>query len=337
MKPLISIVMPSYNAERTIELALKSIQMQTVGMESLEILVVDGGSTDQTVAIAKKYGAVVLDNAKKLPEYAKLIGMHAARGTYLVRQDADEVFTYPEQLEDRLAFLKKNPGIHSMTINQQLPGEHCGVSCRYLCAYGDPFSRFVYGIRDTTIHTFRANIASGDGEAAVLTVGDMSQCPIGDSGTTMLDLDYIRGAFPEQTDSLPFVCSLFSAVCARTKAYGVLRRDVIVHYSGASLRVYLTKLHFRIVNNLFHKEESGFSSRNQHSPSPRLQFRKYLYPLYALTLVCPLIESVYLCLKHRDASMLLHAFYVEYVLFDIVWCMVCKIFGRHMKNKTYGK
>lgn len=337
MKPLISIVMPSYNAERTIERALKSIQMQTVDPESIEILVVDGGSTDQTLAIAKRYGAVILDNPKKLPEHAKLIGMRAARGTYLVWQDTDEVFTYPEQLEDRLAFLKKNPDIHSIMINRQLPGEHCGVSCRYLCTYGDPFSRFVYGIRDTTIRTFRANIASGDAEAAVLTVNDMSQCPIGDGGTTMLDLDYIRGAFPEQTDSLAFVCSLFSAVCARTKAYGVLRSDAIVHYSGASLRVYLTKLHFRVVNNLFHKEESGFGSRDQRSPSPRLRLRKYLYPLYALTLVCPLLESVWLCLKHRDASMLLHAFYVEYVLFDIVWCTVCKIFGMDLKNKTYGK
>lgn len=313
MKPLISIVMPTYNAERTIEIALKSIQMQTVDPESLEVLVVDGGSTDQAVAIAKKYGAVILSNPKKLPEYAKQIGMRAARGTYLVWQDADEEFTYPEQLEARLDFFKENPYIHSMMINRQLPGEHCGVTCSYICTYGDPFSRFVYGIRDSTIHTFRANIVSGDEEAVVLGAYDMSQCPIGDGGTTMLDLDYIRDAFPEQTDSLSFVCSLFSTLCARTKAYGVLRRDAIIHYSAASLRVYLAKLHFRVVNNLFHKEESGFSSRNQSSPSFRLQFRKYLYPLYALTLVLPLLESVYLCLKHRDAYMLLHAFYVEYV------------------------
>ena len=44
MSPSISVIMPAYNAERTIELALRSIRMQTIA-EQIEILVIDGGST----------------------------------------------------------------------------------------------------------------------------------------------------------------------------------------------------------------------------------------------------------------------------------------------------
>lgn len=58
--PLISIVMPAYNAERTIELALRSIRMQTIA-DQIEILVIDGGSTDATREIARQYGAVILE------------------------------------------------------------------------------------------------------------------------------------------------------------------------------------------------------------------------------------------------------------------------------------
>ncbi|MGN0684526.1 MAG: glycosyltransferase family 2 protein, partial [Gemmiger sp.] len=73
MNPCITVVMPAYNAQATIETALKSIRMQTVA-DQIEILVIDGGSTDATREIALRYGAAVLDNPRRLPEPAKQIG-----------------------------------------------------------------------------------------------------------------------------------------------------------------------------------------------------------------------------------------------------------------------
>ena len=72
MSPSISVIMPAYNAERTIELALRSIRMQTIA-DQIEILVIDGGSTDATREIAQRYGATILENPHRLPEPAKLI------------------------------------------------------------------------------------------------------------------------------------------------------------------------------------------------------------------------------------------------------------------------
>ena len=86
MSPSISVIMPAYNAERTIELALRSIRMQTIA-DQIEILVIDGGSTDATREIARQYGAVILENPHRLPEPAKLIGIQRAKGRYVVKQD----------------------------------------------------------------------------------------------------------------------------------------------------------------------------------------------------------------------------------------------------------
>ena len=51
---VITVVMPTYNSEHTIEKALQSIRNQTYPQDSIEILVVDGGSTDKTLSIAQK-------------------------------------------------------------------------------------------------------------------------------------------------------------------------------------------------------------------------------------------------------------------------------------------
>ena len=65
----ISIIMPTFNAERTLEKSLTSIVNQTLPRECIEILVIDGGSTDQTVKIAERFGAKILKNEKRLPVY----------------------------------------------------------------------------------------------------------------------------------------------------------------------------------------------------------------------------------------------------------------------------
>ena len=52
-KPLISIIIPTFNSEVTLDIALESIINQTY--DNLEILILDGLSTDKTIEISKEY------------------------------------------------------------------------------------------------------------------------------------------------------------------------------------------------------------------------------------------------------------------------------------------
>ena len=52
-KPLVSVIIPTYNSEKTLPLCLESIKRQTY--KNIEVIIVDNFSVDRTVDIAKRY------------------------------------------------------------------------------------------------------------------------------------------------------------------------------------------------------------------------------------------------------------------------------------------
>ena len=206
MSPSISVIMPAYNAERTIELALRSIRMQTIA-DQIEILVIDGGSTDATREIARQYGAVILENPHRLPEPAKLIGIQRAKGRYIIEQDTDEELLFPDQLEKRLSLLRAYPEVHLVVVDEQAPGRLGGVATRYVCVCGDPFTQFIYTRKNGVLDTFRRNIAEQQGDFCLLKFAPGDLTPIGDGGASLFDLEWIKQQFPQDWNSISFVCS----------------------------------------------------------------------------------------------------------------------------------
>ena len=87
--PRISIVIPTYNEEENIERCLKAIFEQDYPADRLEVLVVDGGSTDRTVELAQQYPIIYVRNPKKLAEAAKILGFSRATGELFLYLDAD--------------------------------------------------------------------------------------------------------------------------------------------------------------------------------------------------------------------------------------------------------
>jgi glycosyltransferase involved in cell wall biosynthesis len=85
----ISIVIPAYNEEHYIGPCIQSVQEQH-SEDIFEIIVVDNGSTDETMATAKKFhGAIVLHEPKKGPSHARQRGFMEAKGDHIAFIDAD--------------------------------------------------------------------------------------------------------------------------------------------------------------------------------------------------------------------------------------------------------
>ena len=232
MSPLISIIMPAYNAERTIELALRSIRMQTIA-DQIEILVIDGGSTDATREIAQRYGATILENPHRLPEPAKLIGIQQAKGRYVVKQDTDEELLDPHQLERRIEFFSHHPQIRCIVCDEQRPDLREGVSTHYLCTYGDPFTFFVYRQKESILRTFKDAIVETDGPAHVLRFAPGDLMPIGDGATTMFDLQWVKEHFPDW-DTQQFICAASSRIFTETGCCGCIAGDDVIHHTRAT-------------------------------------------------------------------------------------------------------
>ena len=106
--PLISVVVPVYNAQDFLVDCLSSVAAQE-GPFELEVLVVDDGSTDASDAIARRHaGAHCLQQPNRGPGAARNAGIAAARGEFIAFLDADDLWP-PGKLAAQLAVLIRQP------------------------------------------------------------------------------------------------------------------------------------------------------------------------------------------------------------------------------------
>jgi glycosyltransferase involved in cell wall biosynthesis len=103
-KPLISVIIPAYNAERFMVSTLESVLSQTYA--PIEVLVIDDGSTDATAALVDRYRAKdprirLFSQPNAGVAAARNHGIAAARGEFIAPIDADDIW-FPEFLEQVL-------------------------------------------------------------------------------------------------------------------------------------------------------------------------------------------------------------------------------------------
>lgn len=90
MNTLVSIIIPVYNEEDFIGECLESITKQSYG--HMEIIVVDDGSSDRTLEVAKNFKVEILSQKHKGPGSARNLAAARAKGKILVFVDADMTF-----------------------------------------------------------------------------------------------------------------------------------------------------------------------------------------------------------------------------------------------------
>jgi glycosyltransferase involved in cell wall biosynthesis len=98
VKPLFSVLIPTYNREQHVREAVESVLAQT--WNGYELFVIDDGSTDGTQSALAKYGSRIhcLRQANRGPEVARNNAALQARGDYLVFLDSDDLL-FPQALE----------------------------------------------------------------------------------------------------------------------------------------------------------------------------------------------------------------------------------------------
>ena len=84
-----SVIIPAFNAGKTLPDTLLALKQQTVSPDEYEVIVVDDGSTDETVALAHRFGANCISQPNRGPASARNHGVRAARGGIILFTDAD--------------------------------------------------------------------------------------------------------------------------------------------------------------------------------------------------------------------------------------------------------
>jgi succinoglycan biosynthesis protein ExoO len=109
--PRVSVVIPAYNAEETLERAIRTVLDQTT--PPYEVIVVDDASTDGTRALVETLAAreprisLIASSPNAGPAHCRNLGFRAAKGDWIAIQDSDDAWQ-PERLEKMLAAAYEN-------------------------------------------------------------------------------------------------------------------------------------------------------------------------------------------------------------------------------------
>ncbi len=109
-QPLVSILIPAFNADSTVATAIKSCMGQTY--TNLEILVLNDGSIDYTLDEIKKFGKI------RIIQHEQNLGiansrnrlLKEAKGVYIAWLDADDTMT-KDRIEQQVLYMQKHPAI----------------------------------------------------------------------------------------------------------------------------------------------------------------------------------------------------------------------------------
>lgn len=114
MKPLVTVLMPVYNAEKYLSEAIDSILTQTY--KNIEFLIINDGSTDNSESIILDYQSknstiVYIKNETNMKLIATLNkGVRMAKGKYILRMDADDI-SKPFRIENQVEYMETHPAV----------------------------------------------------------------------------------------------------------------------------------------------------------------------------------------------------------------------------------
>ncbi len=126
--PKISVIMPVFNGEKYLAVAIKSILCQTE--KDFEFIIINDYSTDNSLNIIKSFNdprIILLNNSRQMRITASLNkGIKIAKGKYIARMDSDDI-SMPTRLETEAAFLDTHPDVGITGSWVQGFGRHEGL------------------------------------------------------------------------------------------------------------------------------------------------------------------------------------------------------------------
>jgi len=142
--PHIDIIIPTLNSEKILNKCLGSIKKQNYPTSKIHLYISDGGSTDNTLKIAKKYHAHILKNTLKTAEAGKALGLKKSTSEIISFIDSDNILPHRNWLNQMILPLIKDSTIIGSEPIAFTYRKNAGFIERYSALIGanDPFAYF---------------------------------------------------------------------------------------------------------------------------------------------------------------------------------------------------
>jgi glycosyltransferase involved in cell wall biosynthesis len=293
-------MLPTLNEAWRFRALLDSIRRQDYPPELVELLVADGGSTDDTVAVAQEYGAHVIPNPIGRAEPGAGMLLERATGDVATWLAADNVFA-DSQFLSRLARPFTDPAI-SAAFPALVNTKSDGATTRYFNAFSDPFNHFIYGGATSPVSYHRTyGIKRRTAEYIVYDFASGPAPLLALAQAFTVRLPYRKPPGTDEDDLAP-VEMLIAA--GREIAY--VPEAHLEHHTvggiGDALRKFGPRFRARMTDTAQPMWTRLRSAR-------RLQrLRAYLWPFYSVSVVFPAISALGGLLRDRRSEWLYHPF-----------------------------
>ncbi|MBI2031228.1 MAG: glycosyltransferase [Candidatus Levybacteria bacterium] len=282
-KYFVSIIIPTYNAQKFLDRCLKSIRKQDYPKNKYEILVIDGGSTDNTIKVAKKWGTKILKNQLRDAERGKAIGIKNAKGEIIALIDADNELVEKIWLTQMLKPLKEDRRVFGVESPWLVRKNDSSLNQYFaLLRIADPLARKLHP---------RANIIEKkDYLIYELKIGE---APVIGANGFLYRKNFIdRIGFGDRFEEVNFVSKLVSGGLVR---YAVPKNIGIYHHYVSSLGGYVKK-RIKIGKKFMARKNRG--QETWVDKTSKIDF--FLAVLYNLSIVAPLIEAIKMYNKSKN-------------------------------------
>lgn len=341
---LVSIIIATFNSEKLLPKVLEAIKKQTYPKDKIEISIIDGGSKDKTLKIAKQFGCKILNNPRTEPVYGKFLGYIAAKGRYIMYLDHDEIMENVDSISIKIRALKISSKIKAVTGTGYKSPKGYPFINSYINEFGDPFSFFIYRLsKDATFFSQAMRekypVFLDNKFFTIFNLSKIKTLPIIElvAAASIFDGDFLKKKFPETLKRPELLPHYFYLLYSKYPYIAVTKNDALIHYSADSLKKYLNKIKWRVKNNIYHVSdmgESGFSGRNKFQPF-LVRLKKYFFIPYAYSLILPLLDSINLMISRKNPLYLLHLPLTVYTATLIVYHYFLKMSGNKPILRSY--
>ena len=344
--PAITIVIATFNSEKTLGKVLDSLKKQTYPKEKTKIVIVDGGSKDKTLEIARGYRCEVISNPRTEPVYGKFIAFKKVKSQYIIYIDADEVVENKNSIALKIEAFRKHSMVKAVVGSGYKNPKGYPFINQYINEFGDPFTFFTYRLSKDTrffINSMRSRyeVISRSKNYEIFDLSKALSLPIIElvAGGSGFDATFLKNEFPKTIQRYEFLPHFFYLIYQKYPYLAVVKNDSLIHHSVSSVKQFLSKISWRVKNNVYFTStmgKAGFLGREEYQPR-WFRLKKYLFIPYSFLLIFPLFDSLYLVITRKNLSYLLHLPLCIYTALLIIFHFLLSKIGHIEPLKSYDE